>query len=551
MRLNNLLNDPDAFSEHIVSYLPLSIKKLIDSGRVTIEDIAPLIEKAIHESIRKDPQGLADILYPVMGPAIRKAVSEDIKRMLENVNTVLENSFSLKRLGWRLQAVFSGKSYAEIVLSHAFVYRVRQVFLIHRKTGLLLYDVSDTSQGIAQDADMVSAMLTAIKDFVDDSLNIDTQEGHLNTIQMGEYTIWIEQGPHAIIAAIIEGRAPEDLKLILKEALEGIHVNFIKELETFDGDTHVFRKTDRFLRMCMQKKEKEKRQHKPIAVIIILIVLVLFSGWWIYKTSEENIRFNKFVVELKNMSGVFINNTWKSGGVFHVSGLKDPDAVSPYEIAGDYGFMRENLTLELKPYISLDEDMVLKRAYRIINLPGGYKMSYRNDTLYVKGNIDASWALQTKKTAMTIPGISEVVFDKIVADIKPELSIKKEKVAKGILDIEKIYFVFNFNKIKLDSLQKINFAKLINRINTVYDFNFKQDSVPVIIVRAHTSMEGNLEANKFVAFKRAKEFIDFMIKAGIPMETLVPQVVINKDDKEPYPVRSVSFRVKYVKPEDL
>jgi len=73
----------------------------------------------------------------------------------------------------------------------------------------------------------------------------------------------------------------------------------------------------------------------------------------------------------------------------------------------------------------------------------------------------------------------------------------------------------------------------------------------VIIVRAFTSNKGNTEANKEVAFSRAKQFIDLMVEAGVPMETLVPKIVIKEESDDPYPVRSVSFRVIYVKPEEL
>ncbi len=547
-RLRDLISDPDNFSDYIVTYLPLSVKKLIESGAVTIEDLTPFIEQAIHESIRKDPHGLADILYPVMGPAIRKAVSEDIKRMLESVNTAVEHGFSLKRMGWRLQALFSGKSYAEIVLSHAYVYRVRHVFLIHRETGLLLHDVSDDEKGVMQDADMVSSMLTAIKDFVNDSLNVGKEEGQLDTIQMGEYTIWIEQGPHAILAAIIEGRPPEDLKLTMKEALEGIHVNFIEELESFEGDTEPFEKTERFLLMCMKKQEKEKKQKKPVGLIIITLLLLAGLGYLIYQCLDDKKRFSEFISELKNEPGYYIDKADKDFKKHTVSGLKDPLAKDAFLLAEKHGFDTTNLQLYFKPYISLDPSIILQRVKKKINLPYNFALDYRNGTLYVNQTVNEELRQKFSKLVNALPGIEQVRFK--ISNKQP--TVKKEQVKKNIFDIEKIYFVFNFNKVTLDSAQKIKFAQLIDKINQVYDFRFDQDSVPVIIVRGHTSTKGNLEANKKVAFDRAKQFIDLMVKAGIPMETLVPKVIVKKEnDKDGYPVRSVSFRVKYVKPEEL
>ena len=545
-RLADLVNDPDSFAEYIVGYLPLSIKKLIESKRVTLEDVIPFIEQAIHESIKRDPQGLADILYPVMGPAIRKAVSEDIKRMLESVNNVVEHSFSVKRLGWRLQALFTGKSYAEIVLSHAFVYRVKQVFLIHRETGLLLYDLADTTKGVAHDADMVSSMLTAIKDFVSDSLNVDNQQEQLDTIQVGDYTIWIEQGPYAILAAIIEGRAPEDLKLVMKEALEGIHVNFINELENFSGDTEIFQKTERFLASCLQKQEKEKKHKKPVGLIVITLFLLIFGGWYAYHCIDNRTRFFRFVADLNEKPGVYVVKAEPHFLTKNlVEGLRDPMAVDPMETARKFDLDSTVLALQFRPYISLDDDLVLMRVRKKLGLSEQFNMKYHQGVLYVNQKVDSVLYQKFLKLPNTMVGITGVKF-KTVSALPP-----KEVVKKDIFDIQKIFFVFKFNEVKLDSAQKIKFKKLIDKINRVYDFNFDQDSVPVIVVRAMTGMEGNPEANKTVAFDRAKQFIDLMVQAGIPVETLVPQIIIKEHSSEPYPLRSVSFKVKYVKPEEL
>ncbi len=546
-RLNNLIKDPDAFSDHIMQFLPLSVKKLIASNSVSLDDIVPFIEQAIQASIVNNPQKFANILYPIMIPAIRKAVSEDIKRMLDNVTSSVDNSFSLKRLGWRLQSIFSGKSYGEIVMSHAYIYRVRQVFLIHRETGLLLTEMTDDKGGITHDADMVSSMLTAIKDFAQDSFKVGKEESDLNTIQMGEYTIWIEQGPHAIIAAIIEGRAPEELKVVLKEAIEGIHVNFNSELTSFDGDTALFDKSDRFLKNCIRHQEKEKKKKKPVASIILLIILLGALGYWIYISIDTKIRFNQFIEVVKTEPGIVVNKTFTEAGKKVVTGLRDPLASNPFDYSSRYGFDTSCLDLRFKPFISLEHAIVLKRA-RLLLDKNMKDVTLIGDTLIVVGSFTRQEADSIEERLLMIPGVNWVKFGHIDSQ-----EMKKKIVKQNIFNIEKHYFTFKYNVFKLDSTQKVEFEKLIEEINKVYNFNFKQDSVPVILVIAHTSHAGNSEANKIVAFKRAKQFMGLMIDAGIPMETLVPTVVFieDEDEDDPYPIRSVSFKVKYVKPKEL
>ncbi len=549
-RLNSLIKDPDAFSDYIVEFLPLSLKKLISSNQISLDEIIPFIEQAIQSSIKANPQKFANILYPIMIPAIRKAVAEDIKRMLDSVSSSVDNSFSVKRIGWRFQSIFSGKSYGEIVLSHAFIYRVREVFLIHTETGLLLSEVKDERGGLSQNADMVSSMLTAIKDFAQDSLKVDRSKSDLSTIQMGEYTIWIEPGPYAIVAAIIEGRPPEDLKITLKEAIEAVHVNFDRELKSFDGDTGVFIKSNRFLQSCVKQQQKEQKKKKPVASILLLLILLGALGYWIYLTTDSNIRFNNFAKYLENQPGIVVNKLYKQNGYRMVSGLKDPLAENPYNYSGQFGFDTTNLQFKFKSYISLDEAIVLKRADTLLQSFKKQHLHLSNGTLYLKGRFNPANADSIRKVMLSMEGIKNIVFDSIAKPVKPKAGLKK-KPKTNFFNIEKYYFVFKYNSFKLDSAQKVKFAGLIKYIRKNYDFNFENDSVPVVVVIAHTSKSGNAVANKIVAFNRAKQFIRLMVKAGIPEETLVPTVSYKEEEQDSYPLRSVSFKVKYVKPEDL
>ena len=83
---------------------------------------------------------------------------------------------------------------------------------------------------------MVSGMLTAIRDFVQDSFKVATTDS-LEALKVGELSVWIEPGPHAIVAAVIRGTAPPDFRGRLQEAVESIHLQFGEVLEAFDGDT--------------------------------------------------------------------------------------------------------------------------------------------------------------------------------------------------------------------------------------------------------------------------------------------------------------------------
>lgn len=539
-RLNTLIQDPELFSDEISALLPLAMRKLINKGDISLEDVLPLIEEALRESIQRDPTTLAGILFPVMMPAIRKAVAEDIKRMIESLNSTLENGFSPKRIGWRFKALLSSRSYAEIVLSNAYIYRVKQVFLIHRETGLLLHQVFDQDIKNNADADMVSSMLTAIKDFIQDSFKVE-EDQVLDSIQLGNLRVWLEQGPHTIIASIVEGNAPDKLRLVMKEAVEGIHVNFSYELERFRGDTTPFENNDRFIRMCLMKQEKEVKKKKPILITVIFALVLLALGYWAYTRIDQQMRFNKLVALLNNYPGLMVTDAGHKDGKLVVQGARDPFATNPDTVLDHFKFSAADVGLFFKPYVSLHPEMVLKRATAILHPPSTVDFSVGHDTLYASGEATQEWMAEAKNKANLVPGVGNYHTENL------SLLSMNEVVRRDILAIEDRFFTFDFNVSELDQQQQLEFDRLIHEVNTLLDFSQEQDSVPLIAIIAHTNYSGDPKANERVAFNRAKQFIQFMKKSGIPEKSMVPIVNYLKDTDEAYPVRSVSFKVNYVK----
>jgi len=146
-----------------------------DGERALAKALSPTIQETLRESVRKDPHVLADALFPMMGPAIRKSITETLRAMLESFNAALEHSLSAQGIKWRIEAFRTGKSFGEIVLMHSLLYRVEQVFLIHRQTGLVLSHVVATSVS-TQDPSMVAGMLSAIQQFVRDSFDSKNEE---------------------------------------------------------------------------------------------------------------------------------------------------------------------------------------------------------------------------------------------------------------------------------------------------------------------------------------------------------------------------------------
>ncbi len=543
-RLQLLMTDPHEFSEEISELLPHAIRTLLSKGEITTDDLQPIIEETIQSSIQRNPRKLADILYPVMIPAIRKAVSEDIKKMLASVNASLESGFSIKRLKWRLQALFSKNSYAEIVLANSFVYHVSHVFLIHRDTGLLLHE-ERSAEAETLEANLVSAMLTAIRDFVKDSFK-EKGSGTLEEIQVGSLNILIEQGPYAIVASVVEGQPPLDYRETLSETIEAVHYNHLNDLQQFEGETESFIHASRFLQNCLIQERKEKKGSVfPWPLFIIALLLLLSVIWIFYEKYNRQSEFNNFVKQLDETPGYHITQAKMRFNTYTISGLKDPEASPIDAIIDENNLQGKKIIYSLSPYASLDEGLVLNRAMRQLNPPDEVEMTYyQSGLLKLSGKATADWVYATSKQYQYILGVIKLDTSELNVSRENSFSeITTQNLSWIIPIIENYSFVFDVNVVSLDAEQQQQFDSLMSAAIFLADYNQLYNKKMAIFISTYTSRGGNTQANLDVANRRAAEFVNLFEEAGLTNELIDIQIVYAEDNEEQVPLRSVTFKV--------
>jgi hypothetical protein len=89
-------------------------------------------------------------------------------------------------------------------------------------------------EGQADDLDLISGMLTAIRDFVKDSFGAG--EGELEEITHGDQRILIESGQYAYLAVVLEGVEPTGYAPLMGRVINTINVQYEKNLRDFTGD---------------------------------------------------------------------------------------------------------------------------------------------------------------------------------------------------------------------------------------------------------------------------------------------------------------------------
>ena len=225
-------------ADNVSEVLPDAIRAAAAEGRDLAGPLGPFMPDAVKDAIRKNPEDVAETLSPVIGPTIRVAIAQALRGMVQSMNQIIDSSFSVRGIKWRLEAMRTGRSFGEVVLLNTLDYRVEQVFLIHRETGLPLQHVTAENL-VADDETMVAGMLTAIQDFVTDSFT-SSETGELATLEFGEKLVWIELGPAATLAAVIRGNAPIEFRERMEEALEATHLRFGDELSDEPHNTGLF-----------------------------------------------------------------------------------------------------------------------------------------------------------------------------------------------------------------------------------------------------------------------------------------------------------------------
>jgi len=91
--------------------------------------------------------------------------------------------------------------------------------------------------------------------------------------------------------------------------------------------------------------------------------------------------------------------------------------------------------------------------------------------------------------------------------------------------------------------QQKQFSNLTHAAALLDEYNRTNNKNYIIEVQSVTTRAGNTVANERVAMSRAKNFIGFLLEAGVPAELLTAKVIYNEDLAKKEEVRSVSFNV--------
>ena len=488
--------------------------------------LGPTIEEALRTSIRRDPAPLAEAIYPVIGPSIRKAINAAIMDMVESLNRAVNDQLSWQALRWRFAAWRAGVPYSEYLLLNNVAYRIEQVFVIHKDTGLLLQHVAAADE-VVSDPDMVSGMLSAIQDFIRDSFDSGDSGSDLRSMRTGSRTVVIEPGRHAIAAMVVNGVPPAEKTALLADLVDRLHAGWGSMLDTFDGDTAPFASLrDLFQPLVMRTADISRappgegsgRTRWPLLLAAVLLLALV--AMWQWQGHQHRVQVAELRAALAAEPGLVITRMHESGGAVRVAGLRDALARDPEEVAGAWPQLQ--VAFDLKPYFAAEPALAAARIEQLLTPPPGASLRIEGSEVEIRGEINRPWVERARGVLQTLPGNWSLALGDVRWQVTPE---ERRQVLVRAIEEERIYFELSSAELGTEAVTRIR--ALAARITELAAL---APEPPMVVVYGQSDFTGPRDLNRVLSERRSAAVRDVLLEAGVAPEMLVSEGIISADD---------------------
>ena len=508
----------DLRSADVADILPEAIHTSHQQGSDLTEALREPVGECLQQEFHDDPQSYGDALYPVMGPAIRKSIMHTLRTFTQQINEAVEQSLTPRGLSWRMQAWRAGVPFGDFVLQKTLLYRVEQAYLISRENGLLIGHAQHAAARI-KDSDAVSAMFTAIQDFVKESFSPD-RTGRLESADMGEFTLWAVHGPHALLVCVIRGVPPRKLRTELAAILERVHFRYGDAVRAYTGETSTVPDVEEELEKCLRLEAKQepaaKRKRLSWPLLLILAALGVAVVWYLVLQSLHERRLERLTAALENTPGIIVTDARVDDGWYFIDGLRDPEATEVSSVAIATIDRPGAVIANMRPYHSLDPELIATRAERLLDPPDSVSLFVDGTTLVSSGKAPLEWQAFVNENFRTLAGVESVEFRMTDAD---RAALERETLLVQLLqDVDRLndgqfYFTSDTDLTDESRAELPAYARelgdLAQRLADI-------DVSLVVNVVGFADPVGGPEINQVVAKDRADLITATLLEAGLP-----------------------------------
>lgn len=525
------------------------LKRKIDEAEEEVTNVlSPIIGKGLKKEIIESKDEIIDSLYPIIGQTIKKYVSESIKDVYQSINLKIDSALRKGIFSKQIKSKISGVSAADLILQQSFPFIVNEVFLIHEESGILISHVSSDDKN-SSDADLISGMLTAIKNFVSESFKDENGDQNLYEIQYGDSRIILERGRHTYLAIVVKGSEPVSFDEKLIELNSIIHAKYSKYLRSFNGEFNNLSGIDLPIKKFIENykapkniinEEKYTEKPKPILLyllgIIFIVIIIFWSIFNIPSLLSKNKINNEIESRLSALTEINTNSiNWenqkeiiKLNGFVNSFDSKQKIYKTLISIAG-VDSIENNLNILIQ---NLPPETILNSIQTKINNTrfGDYdKLSFQvdNDKVIISGLVDSySDKREIGFLVSQIDGIRLIQND-LNYNYKNDFD---ESDIEKYLNSLKIQFDYGKTVISKEHIEKLN--SIIPFIKTNRKF---------LQINSFLDNIGNNETNLNYALKRAESVKNYLLSQGVDGDK-IEIFTINSDQEGNN--RSVMFKTR-------
>ena len=364
-------------------------------------------------------------------------------------------------------------------------------------------------------------------------------------------TVWVEQGPLAILAGVIRGNPPQDLKAVFVETIEKIHLWQVRDLEAFEGDASPFERSRPLLEACLKAErqgaagEKTGARRKFVSTPLKVALAVVVAGLALLAvfSVRRNRRWNDYLARLGAMPGIVVTSSESRGGKLFINGLRDPLARDPAAMLGPAKLDAADVVATWRPYQGLDPELVLARAKRVLEPPPAVRLEVRDGVLSASGAAPHRWIAAARKESRLIPGILRFEDRDVVDTDRRDLEAVKGR-------IENRLFLFSPGSAELSPSEAAKLPEATADFARLQAIAASMDLTARVEVTGRGDSEGTDDINRPLSRRRAERVVAALGAKGIGTANIVAVGVGSarplreeRTDEDKQYNRSVSFRV--------
>lgn len=290
-------------------YVHISFKEIDESieeislAYRNAKKIKLLEEQVAHINRRKyvPADDLFDIMYPMIGRLVAAKIAEALRLMVDYINERLESSLSWRMWLYRIESFRTKVPLAEIILRESLPYYIDEIFLIEKKTSLLLGHASRTG-GENIDKDLVGGMMAAINDFIRTSFKAG--KSGFSELHFEQSKIMIAESVYFYAALVVNGAPDIGFMEAVSELVSTVHVLYRRQLKNFNGSMAELAGIEKPLAEFIEKTNAPRAadsgnrpyQKLKIAGAIVLAALIGLTMWKGYSCYRDS-RLESLIAE--------------------------------------------------------------------------------------------------------------------------------------------------------------------------------------------------------------------------------------------------------------